>query len=238
MQNHSDYLTCLPNQSHPLGQHLAGEIEISSAQDIVDSVIRDRKSKQGSIEYLNNDLEKDFPNIGIVFEDEYLIVVRDAVIFKNGKSGSYIRIFERSSLTGRAGAVILPIRDNRIFLNKIFRHTTRQWEIELPRGYREDGDTIEETVEIELIQEVGLEVEKITDLGEIHCNTGLVVGSVQAYLVELSAGETKSNPEDGESISDTLTLTLDEVNEKIINGEIRDGFTLSALHLAKIRNLL
>jgi ADP-ribose pyrophosphatase len=236
--NFSNYLYYLPNQSHPLGSHKLGEIEISTDPEVISSVVNSRKSKQRPQGYQSNPLNDRFEDIGIVFEDEYLLVVRDAVVFRNGKVGSYLRILERPALTGQAGVVILPIRDGLIYLNKIFRHTTRQWEIELPRGYREENNSLEEAVEIELLQEVGLKIESICNLGEIQSNTGLLVGSVQAYLVNLLPGKAQSDPEDGESISGTLALTLNEVNQKIINGEIRDGFTLSALYLAQVRNLI
>lgn len=234
----SSYLSYLPDQSRPLGCHKVGEIEISTDPKVINSVIESRRSKKRPRSYQNDPLNDRFEDIGIVFEDEYLLVVRDAVVFRNGKSGSYVRIFERSGLTGQAGVVILPIRDGLIYLNKIFRHATRQWELELPRGYREDDSSLEETVEVELLQEVGLKIDSICNLGEIQSNTGILAGSVQAYLVTLLSGEAQPDPEDGESISDTLALTLDEVNQKILNGEIRDGFTLSALYLAQIRNLV
>lgn len=236
--NFSNYLFYLSNQSSTLGCHKVGEIEISTSPEIIDSVINSRKSKQRPQGYQSNSLNDKFADIGIVFEDEYLLVVRDAVIFRNGNIGSHIRIFERSALTGKVGVVILPIRNGLIYLNKIFRHTTRQWELELPRGYREENNSLEETVEIELLQEVGLKIESVCNLGEVQSNTGLIAGSVQAYLVNLLPGVAKSDPEDSESISDTFTLTLDEVNQKVINGEIRDGFTLSALYLAQVRNLI
>lgn len=236
--NLSSYLSYLPDQSRPLGCHKIGEIEISIDSKIIGSVIESRKSKKRPQSYQTNSLDDKFEDIGIIFEDEYLLVVRDAVIFKNGKLGSYVRVFERPALTGQTGVVILPFRDDLIYFNRIFRHATRRWELELPRGYREEDNSLEEAVEIELLQEVGLKIESIQNLGEIQSNTGLLAGSVQAYLVTLLPGEAKSDPEDGESISDTLTLTLNEVNQKIINGEIRDGFTLSTLYLAQVRNFI
>lgn len=232
----NDYLSYLPDQSRSLGCHKLGEIEILTDPESISSVMKSRKLKKRPQGYREKSLGDGFEDIGIVFEDEYLLVVRDAVIFKNGKLGSYIRIFERSALTGQTGVVILPVRDNLIYFNRIFRHTTRQWELELPRGYREENNSLEEAVEIELLQEVGLRIESMRNLGEIQSNTGLLAGSVQAYLVTLLPGEAQSDPEDGESISNTLALTLNEVNQKIINGDIRDGFTLSTLYLAQVRN--
>jgi ADP-ribose pyrophosphatase len=232
------YLSCLHNQSHPLGSHQDGEIEISIDPNIIDSAVKSRKDKKFSPTCQDTSFRKLFDGIGIVFEDEYLLVVRDAVIFRTGNVGTYIRVLERATLTGQTGVVILPIRDNLIFLNRIFRHATRRWEIELPRGYREEGDSPEKTVGIELLQEVGLEIDAIVNLGEIQPNTGLLAGSVQAYAVKLLPGQTKAAPEEGESISDTLTLTLDQVKQKILTGEIRDGFTISALYLAEIHNVI
>ena len=60
--------------------------------------------------------------------------MRDPVRFPSGKLGTYLRILEPSALDGAAGVVLLPVRDNVIFLREVFRHATRRWELELPRG--------------------------------------------------------------------------------------------------------
>lgn len=232
------YLSRLPQTYRYLGRYQEGEIEISTDPAVIKAVVQTRKSKTFARARPTDCLENSFDHVGIVFEDEYLLVVRDPVTFKNGKTGSYLRVFERAVLTGQAGVVILPVRNNLIYFNRIFRHATRQWEIELPRGYRDEGCSLEEAVEIELSQEVGIEMDSIRSLGEIHPNTGLLVGSVQAYFVTLAPGDASSAPEDGESISETLALSLADVHQKVIAGEIKDGFTLSALYLAQVLKLI
>jgi len=72
---------------------------------------------------------------GIVQTDPYWIWMRDAVIFPSGYEGTYNRVVWRSAVDGPGGVAILPLlKDGRIVLNLNYRHSTRSWEIELPRG--------------------------------------------------------------------------------------------------------
>ncbi|BAS56815.1 NUDIX hydrolase [Leptolyngbya boryana NIES-2135] len=235
MTSHSNhYLSRLPEQFRYLGNYKSGEIEIATDSEVIGTVQAKLRSKS----IASSESAPQASETGIVFEDDYILVIRDPVIFKNGQAGTYLRIIERASLTGKAGVVMLPVRDNLVYLNKIFRHATRHWELECPRGYREESQTLEEAVEAELSQELGLEIDAIYNLGEVYSNTGLLAGSAQAYFVRLKPGDAAPCPEEGESISDTVTLTTQEVKAKIRSGEIRDGFTLSVLQLAQAHDLL
>jgi ADP-ribose pyrophosphatase len=235
MTSHSNhYLSDLPEQFRYLGDHRLGEIEIATDSEVIEAVQTKLQSKISTSKF--STLQGN--ETGIVFEDDYILVIRDPVIFKNGRTGTYLRIVERASLTGKAGVVMLPVRENLVYLNKIFRHATRQWELECPRGYREESQTLEEAVKIELLQELGLEIDTVHNLGEIYSNTGLLAGSAQSYFVRLKPGDAAPCPEEGESISETVKLTFQEVKAKIRSGEIRDGFTLSVLQLAQAHDLL
>ena len=227
------YLLRLAGRAQYRGDHRAGEIEIVGEPEAIASILDERRRMLNS---LGLALVED--KLGIVIDDEYVVVVRDPVRFPSGKLGTYLRIIERPALDGSAGVVVLPLRDNVVFLREVFRHATRRWELELPRGFRKPGVTLAEDVEREISEEVGLAVEQTIPLGTIAPNTGLFAGTAESFFVRLAAGEPKPHPEREEAFGALVTLTLPELFEKIRAGTIRDGYTLSAVLLAQTHGLL
>src|SRR5581483_10477600 len=65
-------------------------------------------------------LSADDIRVGVLADDPYLLLVRDAVRFADGAFGLYNRIMVPS------GAAVLPIMDGRIVLIERFRHGTRR----------------------------------------------------------------------------------------------------------------
>ena len=85
--------------------------------------------------------------IGIVYEDEYIRLVRDAVVFPDMSKGTYIRIL---SCRPESAAAVLPVSGGKILLLRHFRHSLRKWVWEIPRGFGEPSLTAEENAEKEL----------------------------------------------------------------------------------------
>lgn len=186
----------------------------------------------------NLGLSEEIAKTGLVFEDEYILVYRDPVKFPSGKLGTYIRVVERESQDGPSGVVILPMCDGQIFLNRIFRHSTSSWEVEVPRGFMEKGLNLKECVEKEIHEEIGLGIKNLIYLGQIKPNTGLLSGYAEAFFAELDAGEQKPNPESEEVFGETLRLSSEDLYSWVRGGKISDGFTLSAILLAECLGLL
>lgn len=220
-----EYLSRLPSSNK--GDFRRGEIElITDAADIakLSNDPSGLRSAAGGI-----------GKVGIVYEDRYILVVRDLVRFPNGKIGTYLRIFERAALDGALGVVVLPLRDKRILMREVFRHATRNWELELPRGMRNAGTTDGESVEIELAQELGMLATGIERLGEVSGNTGLLAGLAALYLAHVGDGDASPRPEESEAFGKIRAFSVDEADRAVASGRIRDGFTISALYLAKVQ---
>lgn len=215
------------------GDHTSGEIEIVTDPPTIALIAGQRRRRTEELK-----LPEGAAEVGTVFEDEYIIVRRDPVRFPQGSTGTYLRVIERAALDGAAGVVMLPVRDGLLYLRHIFRHPTRAWELECPRGFREKGFDPTEMVHKEMAEEIGIAVENIVPLGAINANSGLLAGNAQAFWVMLAPGDPQPQPEEGEAFGDIVKLSFDEVMTKIRDGEIRDGFTLSALQLAQAHNLL
>ena len=227
------YLQRLAGRAMYRGDHTAGEIEIVGEPKAVDAILEERRRMLDT---------QGFPGVedklGVIVEDEYVVVVRDPVRFPSGKLGTYLRVIERPALDGAAGVVVLPVRGDKVFLREVFRHATRRWELELPRGFRKPGVTLAQDVEREISEELGLAIEETIPLGTVAPNTGLFAGTAETFLVRLGGGDPQPHPEREEAFGAIVTLTLPELLEKVRSGAIRDGYTLSTLLLAQTHSLL
>ncbi|UCE36433.1 MAG: NUDIX hydrolase [Thermoplasmata archaeon] len=171
--------------------------------------------------------------IGIIYEDQYLLILRDAVRFPDGSFGTYIRTVEKED--SAPGVVILPIYNQKVLLVRHFRHATRNWHLEIPRGFGTKGLSSEENAHRELSEETGSVASRLIPLGMIHSNTGLGSESVHLFFAEVSS---ISQPESHEAISELIPVDLSEFERLISQGEITDSFTIVAYTRARLHNLL
>lgn len=172
--------------------------------------------------------------IGVVHQDQYGLLIRDAVRFvDSGMLGVYIRYL---SLPLDASAVaVLPVVRDRVVLLRHFRHATRAWHIEIPRGFGEPGFTAEANARRELSEEIDAAVASLTPLGMLNVDTGLINDPVALFIAELSS---YGRPASDEGIKDIFEVSRSEFETMIANGEIEDSFTLAAFARARLRNLM
>ena len=145
------YFSYLSQLDQAKGTYREGEIEI-----VVDPLEISQVQKTQENRLLQKgfpaDQAAEFSRIGIVNEDQYWIWLRDAVYFPHGIPGTYDRLLWRSELKSKfPGVAVLPILPSgKIILILTYRHATRSWELELPRGGVEPQETLEEAVFREL----------------------------------------------------------------------------------------
>lgn len=178
-------------------------------------------------------------DIGVVYRDPYVRLVRDAVRFRSGRINTYIRFVSESA---GGGAAVLPVLDDgRIVLLHHFRHADRDWHWEIPRGFGEPGEGGAATARRELLEELGGEVTEMIRLGELSPDTGMHSGRDQLYLARLASSSFSGTPGPGaheEGIDAFRALSPDEMRAMLAEGHIHDGFTLAAWGLATARGLL
>lgn len=185
--------------------------------------------KNKKAELKKNKEHIDWGKIGVLVDDPYNIVLRDLVEFPDGKRRGYIRSIARANLFGGRGVVVLPIFKNKICLIHIYRHPTRSWHLEFPRGYGELGIPSIENAKKEIKEEIDGEILEISHLGEIFSNTGYESQGVDAFFVKLiNFGDGDEN----EGINQIELFTKREFEEHVSQGYITDGFTLSTYALA------
>lgn len=171
--------------------------------------------------------------VGIAFQDQYTFLLRDAVRFSNGTLGTYIRFVDPDN--SAPGVIILPIYQGRVVLVRHFRHAARQWSLELPRGFGEDGLSNEANALRELEEEIGAKVERLIALGSIQPDSGMSAESDALFFAELSAVGALDT---AEGISNLALTPVPEFERLIAEGAIFDGFTLGAYARAKTRGLI
>lgn len=162
--------------------------------------------------------------IGVVYQSPYTMMVVDLVSC-NGRCFTY----ERSLPTVARGAVVsMPMYNGRFVLLRQFRHAMREMQYGFPRGFGEIGYSAAENLKKEISEEIGAEVTDCRLLGEVVSNSGLSGEKVSVYFCEVTEPQSKKGYEE---IDAMLTVSRPELESMIRNGEINDGFTLSAYAL-------
>lgn len=212
------------NEGQPPIEILTEAAEIKHAQEA--AAVRLRKAGH----------PEEWANPGLYYEDGYFRVLRDPVRFASGTLGMYVRIIPPAAAQGSAGAAILPILGNdKVVLLNHYRHATRQWHLEIPRGFADAGETCEAVARRELQEEIGIEDAMWTPLGQIHTNTGLTSDFAHLFLARANAWDpAKAKVEESEG----LEMPLAQFRSKIASGEITDSFTVAAWARAAASGLL
>ena len=174
----------------------------------------------------------EWAEVGVAFRDQYVLVLRDAVRFADGSLGTYIRSVPPEG--SFPGVVILPVWQDRVVLVRHFRHATRSWHLELPRGFGMDPD-VRQSARRELIEEIGAEEIRLAGLGESYPDAGMGSSRVAFFYADIGS---YGQPERHEGITDILPTPVTEFERMIRDGELKDGYLLAAYGLAKARNLI
>lgn len=246
-----DYFSYLKQLDQPTGSYRNGEIEIVTDPKEISSIEKVQESCLLRKGFSAADA-KEFSRIGVVREDQYWIWLRDAVYFPKGVPGTYDRLIWKSELNSKVpGVAVLPILPSgRIVLNLNYRHATRSWELELPRGVVQPNETTEAAALREVKEETGLVASSLTFLGDVAPDTGALSSIVPVFIGKISS-QGESNPEYSEAIADVISFTKEELNEGLIKGvlevplegkkqqvPLRDSFLTFALLQAQLHKIL
>ncbi len=176
---------------------------------------------------------REWSRVGVAFEDQYLFLLRDAVRFGDGSLGTYFRFVDPDGNT--PGVIILPIYQGKVVLVRHFRHATRAWSWEIPRGFGEPGQSEDDNARRELSEEIAGEITRLIPLGMAQPDAAASAETNAMFLAELASF---GAPDAAEGISDIRLATIQEFEDEIASGAIIDGFTLGAYAKAKARHLL
>lgn len=157
-----------------------------------------------------------------VYRNRWMRLREDQILRSNGSKGIY-GVVEKHDC-----AIIVPIDNDRIWLVEQFRYPIQQRAIELPQGgWEEEVDNPEELARGELVEETGLRAAQMISLGSMWIAYGF---SRQLQHVFLATGLTQAetNPDEEEHDLVIRSMPIEEFEQKIIDGVIRDGCTIAA----------
>ncbi len=181
----------------------------------------------------NLGLPTQWAQVGIAYEDQYLVLLHDAICLPNGTVDVVSRTIGRGE--GKLGVVVFPFYKDHILLLRHFRHHTRAWHLELPQGFLKPGKTSQQSALDELNEETTATVSRLISLGQMHPDTEVSSDCVDLFYAQV---ESYGEIEKGEAISETLLVTVAEFERMVRQAEITDANAIVAYTRAKLRGLL
>lgn len=178
-------------------------------------------------------LPAEWAQVGIVFQDQYGMILRDAVRFPGGALGTYIRFI--GSVDEGPGAIILPLYQRQVLLVRRFHHATRTWHLEVPTrlGWKEVSG--EENAHRVLAEEIGATVSRLLPIGKLKEGPGLTENSAELFYADVESYREGNTHTD---IAEILQVAIPEFERLMRDGEITDSFTIIAYLRAKLHGLL
>jgi 8-oxo-dGTP pyrophosphatase MutT (NUDIX family) len=192
---------------------------------------KNRKTKEIKAE--GNFLESGI--IGVIYEDKFILALRDLVEFPNGETNGYFRIINNADIYGGQSVVILCEMNKKYLLLHQYRHPIRKWSYEAPRGFGEPGKKANEQAKNEILEETGGIIKDLIDLGDYYINSGIEGSIARLFFASISS---EKEPNINEGIDRFIWVSLGKFEDMLRNLEILDGFTIAAYTRAKLNGLL
>jgi 8-oxo-dGTP pyrophosphatase MutT (NUDIX family) len=157
-----------------------------------------------------------------VYRNHWMRLHEDQILRSNGEKGIY-GVVEKDD-----AAIILPMDGGQVWLVEQFRYTIQERALELPQGgWEMEVENPEELARGELKEELGLDAAAMTYLGWLWIAYGFTRQKQHVFLATgLTAVEKEPDPEEHDLV--VRAVAVEEFEEMMLNGTIRDNCTLSA----------
>jgi 8-oxo-dGTP pyrophosphatase MutT (NUDIX family) len=163
----------------------------------------------------------------IVYENPWMIVREDEVVMPNGKDGMYGYVKSKSD-----AVFVLPVdNEGNTYIIQQEHYTVGRtvWQFV---GGRTDNQPPELAAQRELREETGLHAESITILSTSQVAMGMTTFKGSFCLArDITANDDQLDPEEG--ILEVKKLSFNEIEEKILTGEIANVESIALFFLAK-----
>jgi ADP-ribose pyrophosphatase len=177
----------------------------------------------------------------LVCENKVFSVFLDHVSGAGGHDvAQYLSVVPRhEGIAGIAGVSVLPLMGDRIGLIRVFRHPLRRWAWEVPKGFVDAGETVEQAALRELGEETGYDAkaDQLQPLGIVAPEPGVIQGRVQAYAALLNERDVRRPIARGELGHGALQFfRREEIIALVAAGGIEDAATLALMFLLQVSN--
>ena len=165
-----------------------------------------------------------------VYKSKWMEVTEDQVETETGKPLTYGVVHKEPF------ALIIPWDGTHFTLVGQYRYPVDYFSWEFPQGHLEH-DTVYETALRELKEETGLKAESIEEIGSFHLAPGHHSQVCHVFFAtKILKGD--SEREQSEEDMETKEITLEELEKMINEGEIKDGSTIAAFSLLRLKKVL
>jgi 8-oxo-dGTP pyrophosphatase MutT (NUDIX family) len=157
-----------------------------------------------------------------VYRNHWMRLREDEILRSNGKKGIY-GVVEKDD-----AAIIIPIDNGKVWLVEQFRYTIQERALELPQGgWEMEVEHPEELARGELKEEMGLHAAQMTYLGTLWIAYGFLRQKQHVFLATgLTQVEKDPDPEEHDLV--IRCIPVEEFEQLMLNGGVRDNSTLSA----------
>lgn len=169
----------------------------------------------------------------VVYQNKWMTVREDKIIRPSGAEGIY-GVVDKPDC-----AVIIAIDDGVIHLVQQYRYTVQQRCWELPQGAWESNPDADhcDLAKGELREETGLLAGKMEYVGPQFIAYGFLNQTCHVYLAtQLTAVERQLDSEEEDLI--TRSFLIEEFEQMLIESKIKDGVTIAAYGLAKLKRMI
>jgi 8-oxo-dGTP pyrophosphatase MutT (NUDIX family) len=157
-----------------------------------------------------------------VYRNPWMRVREDEILRSNGTKG-FFGVAEKDD-----AAIIIPIDHGRVWLVEQYRYTIQERAIELPQGgWEMVVENPEELARGELKEELGLVTAEMTYLGWLWIAYGFLRQKQHVFLAT-GLTETEKEPDPEEHDLQIHCVPVEEFEEMVHDGTIRDNCTVSA----------
>lgn len=168
-----------------------------------------------------------------VYANRWMTVREDKILRRDGSPGLYGYVDKPDFV------MILPFDHGLVHLVQQFRYPikSRQWEF--PQGSWEEKPDADpgELARGELQEETGLIAGSLIRIGTIYPLYGTVTQRCHVFFAtDLTPGDNKLEHEEQDLVR--ATVSVDELQRMILDGNLQDAGTIAAFGLARLRKLL
>ena len=125
-------------------------------------------------------------------------------------------------------------KEGKVIMVRQYRHGIGTIETELPGGVVEDGESLEEGVKRETLEETGYSFDKVEYLGKISANPSTTNNFMHMFLATGGEKVAEQNLDDSEEV-EVLLMTIDEVKKLVKENKIMQSLHVNCIMYALAR---
>lgn len=164
----------------------------------------------------------------VVFENSFFKIHKDKCKKADGSIVEDYYTIDRPTV-----AVIAALTEkNEVVLVKQYRHPVKNTDIELPAGYIEKNENIEQAAHRELLEETGYEAESLEEIHKVYSSAGLMSNNIHFFVGKNAKKIAEPKLDENEDI-EVLVESIEKTFELLDSGKIKDMASVTGLLLLK-----